>query len=102
MVSDDVNATIARMWQRSRPTVLERVTALEETARALTAGRADAEAIVAARTDAHKLIGSLGTFGVQGGSELARRIEEELEAGGQDPPRLNELAVQLRTLIEGS
>jgi HPt (histidine-containing phosphotransfer) domain-containing protein len=101
-VSDDVHAAIARLWQRSRPIVLERVAALQETATALAAGRLDAKDVRAARTDAHKLVGSLGTFGVERGSELARCIEQELEAGGHDAGRLADLVAQLRDVVEAS
>ena len=75
---DDIHAAIARLWERSRPVVLERVAALQETATALAAGPV-AEDVHDARAEAHKLAGSLGTFGVAQGSELARGIEQELE-----------------------
>ena len=101
-MTDDVQATIARLWQRSRPLVLQRVAALQETATALAIGRLDAEEIRTARAEAHKLVGSLGTFGVERGSELARRVEHELETGGQDPARLADLTAQLHTVVEAS
>ena len=101
-MSDDVHAAIARLWQRSRPAVLERVAALQETATALAAGPLDAEDVRAARAEAHKLVGSLGTFGVEHGSELARRVELELEAGGHDAARLADLTAQLRDAVQAS
>jgi HPt (histidine-containing phosphotransfer) domain-containing protein len=78
------------------------VAALQEAAAALAAGQLDAEALSSARADAHKLVGSLGTFGVQRGSEIARQIERELEPGRQDPARLAALATELRIVIEAS
>jgi HPt (histidine-containing phosphotransfer) domain-containing protein len=78
------------------------VAALQEAAAALAAGQLDVEALSSARADAHKLVGSLGTFGVERGSELARQVERELEAGGRDPARLAALATELRTVIEAS
>jgi HPt (histidine-containing phosphotransfer) domain-containing protein len=101
-VSDDVQAAVARLWQRSRPIVLQRVGALQDTATALAAGRLDAEAVGAARSEAHKLVGSLGTFGVPRGSELARCVEHELEAGGRDAARLADLTAQLRAVVEAA
>jgi HPt (histidine-containing phosphotransfer) domain-containing protein len=101
-VSDDVHAAIARLWQRSRPVVLEKVAALQATATALAAGPVDAEEVRAARAEAHKLAGSLGTFGVERGSELARSVEEELEAGGHDATRLANLTAELRAVVEAS
>jgi HPt (histidine-containing phosphotransfer) domain-containing protein len=101
-VSDDVHDAIARLWQRSRPVVLERIGSLERTAMALAAGSVEPGALEAARTEAHKLAGSLGTFGVAHGSELARGVEQELEAGGPDPPRLRNLVSQLRAVVEAA
>lgn len=101
-MSEDVHAAIARLWQGSRPVVLQRVAALQDTAAALAAGRLDADDVPAARTAAHKLVGSLGTFGVAHGSELARLIEQELETARPDPARLADLAAQLRAAVEAS
>jgi chemotaxis protein histidine kinase CheA len=102
LVSDDIHAAIARLWKSSRPVVLERVAALQETASALAAGPVDADDVRAARGEAHKLVGSLDTFGVEHGSELARCIEQELDAGGHDPARLAELTAQLRAAVQAT
>jgi len=101
-VSEDVQAAITRLWARSRPVVLERIAALQVTAAELAAGRLDSDAVEDARADAHKLVGSLGTFGIPRGSDLARGVERELEGGGGDPARLSDLLVQLRQVVEGS
>lgn len=101
-MSDDIQAAIIRLWKRSRPIVLERIGTLEETTSGLAAGRREPGEIEQARVDAHKLVGSLGTFGLPLGSELAREVEEELQCGGRDPARLAALLAQLRAVVEAS
>ena len=101
-MSEDVQAAITRLWARSRPVVLERIAALQVTAAQLAAGRLESDQIEDARADAHKLVGSLGTFGIPQGSDLARGVERELEGGGGDPARLTDLLAQLRQVVEAS
>jgi HPt (histidine-containing phosphotransfer) domain-containing protein len=99
---DDVQAAIARWWQRSRPVVLERIGELEGTAEALTAGSVAPERLELARSETHKLVGSLGTFGLPRGSEIARELEQEFESGGRNPELLADLLAQLRAVVEAS
>lgn len=94
-MSTDVQAAIARLWRESRPLVLKRAGALEQTAAALAAGPVPPARVEAARVSAHKLAGSLGSFGLAAGSELAAAIERELQDGAPDPSRLSQLAAQL-------
>ena len=101
-MSEDVQAAITRLWARSRPVVLERIAALQVTATELAAGRLESHQVEDARADAHKLVGSLGTFGIPQGSDLARGVERELEDGGGDPARLSDLLAQLRQVVEAS
>ena len=102
MSNDDVQAAIARWWERSRPVVLERIGDLEETASALAAGGVAPARVEQARAEAHKLAGSLGTFGFPRGSEIARELEQELERGGRNPELLADLLAQLRAVVEAS
>lgn len=102
MSEDDVQAAIARWWRQSRPVVLERIGDLEETAGALAEGRASPARVEQARAEAHKLAGSLGTFGLPRGSEIARELEQELERGGRNPELLADLLAQLRAVVEAS
>lgn len=102
MVSDDLQAAIVRLWKQSRPIVLGRIDGIQETASRLAAGRLEPHEIENARAEAHKLVGSLGTFGIPRGSELAWGVEQELEGGDCDPARLADLLVQLRAVVEAS
>jgi HPt (histidine-containing phosphotransfer) domain-containing protein len=82
--------------------VLERIGNLEQTAGALAAGSLAPSKVEQARGEAHKLVGSLGTFGLPRGSEIAREVEQELERGGRNPELLADLLAQLRAEVEAS
>ena len=98
-VTDD-SALIARIWAESAGELQERLDAIDAAGAALLAGSLDDERRARAVTGAHKLRGSLGTFGLPGGSDLAGELEMMLRATG-DPPvlRLSELAERLRAIV---
>jgi HPt (histidine-containing phosphotransfer) domain-containing protein len=100
--SDAFAATLARVWEQSRPGLLVRVDAIDRALTAARAGRADPALTEAARVEAHKLAGLLGTFGRGRGTELARELETRLAAGPTpvEASELAALAAALRTEIE--
>lgn len=66
------------------------VATLEEAVAAIVAGTLDEDLRAAAERDAHKLAGSLGSFGMERGSELALQLEQslapsQLPAAGHGP-----------------
>jgi HPt (histidine-containing phosphotransfer) domain-containing protein len=73
-------AAMARLWTKFLPEIEQRVAVLDDAARALEAGTLSEEQRAAAHAAAHKLAGSLGTFGMQRGTELARLAEDLLAA----------------------
>ena len=75
---------------------------IERAATAAAGGGLDADLADGARKDAHRLAGSLGSFGLIRGSELARELEERFETGEkpQDAAELVDLAAALRGEIE--
>ena len=77
--SHTVAAALGAIWAKRQATILGGVTTLE---RILAGGARGLEetARADAQREAHKLAGSLGTFGFDEGSELARRLEHALEA----------------------
>src|SRR5262249_59393747 len=79
--SQQVRAALARIWERSRGTVLDRVVVLEQAAVALLEGALGEALREQAEREAHKLAGSLGTFGFAHGSRLAGEMERLLRAG---------------------
>jgi HPt (histidine-containing phosphotransfer) domain-containing protein len=92
---------IAALWQRSQPQILDRLALLDRAAAAAAAGDLTPELRKEATTIAHKLAGSLGVFGFHEGTDIARRIEHQLEADGPasqpaDPELLAGRAAQLR------
>ena len=96
---------LARLWTKFLPEIESRLTVLEVTAQALQQGPLSTEQRAQAHADAHKLAGSLGTFGLQRGTELARQAETLLadDSGGlaeDASARLSLWVTELRTLVD--
>jgi HPt (histidine-containing phosphotransfer) domain-containing protein len=98
----DLEATIAALWRDAQPRVLERVEVVEAALAALRAGGLDEELADEARREAHKPAGALGTFGMPGGTDLARTVERRLAAGlgPDDEAPLTAEARELRRIVE--
>ncbi len=83
----------------------ERVSTLEATVAAIAAGVLDDAHRERGERAAHRLAGSLGTFGLLRGSELARELELRLAPGCQgvagEGPRLSECVTALRGELDG-
>jgi DNA-binding response OmpR family regulator/HPt (histidine-containing phosphotransfer) domain-containing protein len=100
-----MRAALKTIWERSRTTILNRVTTVEEASRALMKQELTDEARRTAEREAHKLAGAVGTFGFWDSSTIAREAEQIL-AGEEPiaPPaalRLVSIAAQLRRELEG-
>jgi DNA-binding response OmpR family regulator/HPt (histidine-containing phosphotransfer) domain-containing protein len=74
-----LDLSVAEIWQRTQGMSLKRIAALSQFAQALKVGQADSASLEQAIQTAHKLAGSLGTFGYETGSQLARRLESLLQ-----------------------
>ena len=94
----DLEAALARIWDRSRPLTRERLERVEAAVGPLERGRCADPAIEDAQHAAHQLAGSLGTFGLHEGSDIARAIEHELQ-GPAEVARLTDLSGRLRALL---
>jgi HPt (histidine-containing phosphotransfer) domain-containing protein len=66
---------LARLWTKFLPEIEERVAVLKAAAQPLAAGSLGEDQRSAAHAAAHKLAGSLGTFGLHRGTDLARQAE---------------------------
>jgi HPt (histidine-containing phosphotransfer) domain-containing protein len=92
---------LVRLWIKFLPDIEQRVAILEVAAQALTAGSLTNEQRESAHAAAHKLAGTLGTFGLHRGTDLARQAElgfaEEDAASAAD---LSSWITELRTLID--
>jgi HPt (histidine-containing phosphotransfer) domain-containing protein len=100
----DLSAALDRLWARFLPEIRERVAVLDSATQSLSAHSLTVEQQQAAHAAAHKLAGTLGTFNLHRGTELARELENHF-AGASDPqpgsaPRLVALTAELRSVIE--
>ncbi|NKB17822.1 MAG: response regulator [Pseudanabaena sp. CRU_2_10] len=91
-----VMAKVAQIWQSTKFHSIGHVTMLEHTTSLLSAGDLSDELARMAAQAAHKLVGSLGMFGFQDGSQLARQIEALFQT---TTPLVQEQISQLKTLI---
>jgi chemotaxis protein histidine kinase CheA len=93
---------LAEVWQRTRPLLMERVEAIERAVAELSGTPMKRSRVEVGCAEAHKLAGTLGTFGLDRGTELARELEQSLD---QPRPReadhLESIAAELRLLVEG-
>ena len=100
----DIGAILNQMWVRFLPDIYERVEVLESAAKAHIAGTLSPAQCAAAHAAAHKLIGSLGTFGLMRGTELAREFEQacasENSVMATKPARLDAIAGQIRKIVD--
>ena len=90
---------LAALWERHHGTNAERVAVLESAALALLDGALPHELRDDALLAAHKLAGSLGTFGFDEGTRIARSAEELLNETNPDPRELSELVVGLIDVV---
>jgi HPt (histidine-containing phosphotransfer) domain-containing protein len=95
-------AALERLWARFLPEFRERISIVEAAAQSFAANALTADQREAAHAAAHKLSGTLGTFNLPRGTNLARELELAF-ATAPDPASASHvasLAAELRTLIE--
>lgn len=97
--SADLTGALAALWTRHRASNIERVARLEAAAAGTLRDALDEATRDAAEQAAHKLAGTLGTFGIADGTDLARRAETMLRDGPRDPQTLAEVVVALRAAV---
>ncbi|GAB4241730.1 MAG: hypothetical protein Kow00121_67830 [Elainellaceae cyanobacterium] len=97
---------IAGVWQRFQPRVREQVSVLEQAATALSAQALTPDLRQQAEREAHTLAGSLGTFGFEQASQLARTIEQQWQSSdrlsSKQIQQLQQLTARLRQEIQGA
>lgn len=96
-----LQARLAETWLRFQDVIDQRVATIEAGVVAAAAGDLTEEMSESVAGEAHKLVGSLGTFGMRSGSDIARRIED-IFAGDVSVTAANEagrLTEQLRSII---
>ncbi|MBP0020622.1 MAG: response regulator [Cyanobacteria bacterium SBLK] len=102
---------VARVWEQFRGSFLERIETIETAIAALSTKTLDATLREKAEKQAHKLIGSLGMYGLSQGSDWARELELAFIEIGNAPEKtvtrvkiqqLQALVHQLRREIEAN
>jgi DNA-binding response OmpR family regulator len=98
MVIESVN----NIWQRNKESFTSQLALFEQVVAALMTDTLNEQIQHAAKLEAHKMAGSLGSFGFNEGSRLAREIEEllESEAIGQQATQLQQLVSLLQQELE--
>ena len=97
-----LRAGIRRIWQQSKPIVLERIDTLERAHALALAGRLTDAERAAAEREAHKLAGSLGTFGLLGASDAAAALEAQLADATADIGKWPELIGRMRREVDAA
>lgn len=100
---NSLDEAMNRLWAQFLPQIEQRVATLERAAAAIADGSLTAAQCEQASAAAHKLAGVLGTFGLAGGTLLARQAEAAYSSGCPVDPsvkeRLAEAASQLRSMV---
>ena len=86
-----------RLWKQSQDTVNERLICIHQALSAAQRNQLNHELATHAEAAAHKLVGSLGMFGGDRGSVLAREVESWFEQARSTAPRS---AITLEMLLE--
>ena len=98
-----VLAVVQQMWGKFKENLGSQMVPFERAIAQISTGTLDRELRSSVKAEAHRLIGSLGSLGLPEGSEIARQIEELLEAeslGQNEARRLKELVEQLKQAVE--
>ena len=98
-----VLAVVQQMWGKFKENLGSQMVPFERAIAQISTGTLDRELRSSVKAEAHRLIGSLGSLGLPEGSEIARQIEELLEAeslGQNEARRLEELVEQLKQAVE--
>jgi len=94
-------AALARLWTKFLPEIENRIATIAAAATALENGELPEDQRETAHAAAHKLAGSLGTFGLQRGTELARQAELALTEAPPSisPTELDAWVSELQSLV---
>jgi hypothetical protein len=84
--ADALHPEFADLWPGSRERVDARIADIERGVRGLEAGTLTESECAAARAGAHKLVGTLGTYGLMATATSLRQIEEGFVEPGQADP----------------
>jgi HPt (histidine-containing phosphotransfer) domain-containing protein len=97
--ADKTAKLLATLWLRNRPIVEERLGLLDRAAEAASTGKLDEALREEGRSTAHKLSGSLGMYGFDEGTRVAREMEVLLSGASPGGERLRMLCAELRVAV---
>lgn len=98
-----VLAVVQQMWGNFKESLGSQMALFEQAIAQISTGTLDGKLRSSAEAQAHRLIGSLGSFGLPQGSEVARQIEHLLRLdslGKNEARQLEELVGQLKQAVE--
>jgi len=97
-----ISEALTRLWTKFLPDIEARIATIAAAATALENGELPSDQRQAAHAAAHKLAGSLGTFGLHRGTEVARQAELALaeEPPSTTPAELSAWVTELQSLIQ--
>jgi DNA-binding response OmpR family regulator len=96
----DVLADVEQIWQAFQTKLAGAIALFEQTIDHFTQGTLDLELRERAQTEAHRLVGSLGTFGLPNGANLAQQLEQSFQTLGQtEAQRLSKLIQALKQAV---
>ena len=99
-IEDKTAALLATIWVKIRPLVEERFVTLDGAAASVAAnGSLSEDERKEAQSTAHKLAGSLGMYGYDEGTRVARELEGLLESRSPEAARLSGLVAELRASV---
>jgi diguanylate cyclase (GGDEF)-like protein len=73
--AEATRSTIAKIWQQTKSVSFDRLVVIEQAVTALETSQLGDDLRQQAEQNAHKMLGSLGTFGLVAGSQIARQLE---------------------------
>jgi HPt (histidine-containing phosphotransfer) domain-containing protein len=99
-IEDKTAALLAGLWVKVRPLVEERFATLDAAAAGVSAGGSLSEdSRKEAQSAAHKLAGSLGMYGFDEGTRVARQLEVLLESCSPESARFKALMAELHAAV---
>ncbi|HWB33146.1 MAG TPA: Hpt domain-containing protein [Acidobacteriaceae bacterium] len=103
-VEDKTAGLLVKLWEKNRPIVEQRLEMLERASAAAASGGLNEELRREGARAAHNLAGSLGMYGYEDGTRIAREIDALLSNELPGAAKLASLIAELRAAVfpEGS
>lgn len=95
----ELDGVVRSIADHARTVNLERAAGLSRAVEQVASGRPPDQGWDAAADLAHQLVGSAGTFGFVGVSDLASELESFFASADVDPPRVALARAQIRSLV---